>query len=250
MPNRIEWQSLVEGAGDIVLAFAADGRVVYANERARLAYGYSSDEFLQLRDRDLQGSDDRSPAVPANAGGAASSNRIIHRTKDGNLLHLEVSYGKPCTSDEQYRLMVARDVSHRLVAESEHRLFSSVFESSPEAIVIADAEQRILAVNPAFSHITGYGATEVIGKRPSLLSSGRHEREFYERMWHDLGSKGHWQGEIWNRRRDGEIYPQWQTITVVRDPAGRPANYVAIFADISERKAAEARISHLAYHDP
>lgn len=135
-------------------------------------------------------------------------------------------------------------------AEARMRLYAAMFENTREAVVIADAHERIVAVNPAFSDITGYGADEIIGRTPRVLSSGRQNADFYRTMWRAIEAAGTWSGEIWNRRKDGSIYAQWQSLSVIRDRRGRATHYVAIFSDITERKSAEARMSFLAYHDP
>ncbi len=129
------------------------------------------------------------------------------------------------------------------------RLASKVFESTLEGIMVTNTQRVIESVNPAFTQITGFKAHEVIGKTPSILSSGRHESLFYRKMWEDLTESGHWQGEIWNRRRNGEIYPEWLTINPVRNDAGQVVNYVGVFSDITKRKAAEEQMQFLAYHD-
>ena len=129
------------------------------------------------------------------------------------------------------------------------RLSAKVFDGSSEAIMITDTEQHIVTVNRAFTKVTQYRADEIIGKTPSILSSSRHDAAFFSSMWQSLENFGHWQGEIWNRRKNGEIYPEWLTISSVHDTAGKLTNYVAIFSDISDRKSAEARIEFLAYHD-
>lgn len=129
-------------------------------------------------------------------------------------------------------------------------LFAKVVENSEEAIIISDAENNILSVNKAFTKITGYTQEEVIGKNPKLLNSGRHEHDFYKAMWLSISQNGHWQGEIWNRRKTGEIYPEWISISTVRDAKDRIVNHVAIFTDITKRKMAEERINHLANYDP
>lgn len=134
-------------------------------------------------------------------------------------------------------------------AESQIRLYSTVFTSAREGMTITDAESRIVAVNPAFSAITGYAADEVIGKTPAILNSGRQGDDFYQGLWGDLAERGQWQGEIWNRRKDGGIYPEWLSISAVNDANGQSSNYIGIFSDISERKQQEARIHHLAHHD-
>ena len=131
----------------------------------------------------------------------------------------------------------------------ELRLAAKVFDNGSEAMMIADADNRIIAVNPAFTVITGFPAEEVRGKNPSVLSSGRHTPEFYQQMWRELQARDTWSGEIWNRRRDGEVYPQWLSICVVRNEEGAISNYIAAFTDITERKRAEEHIRQLAETD-
>ncbi|HSG23752.1 MAG TPA: diguanylate cyclase, partial [Azonexus sp.] len=124
------------------------------------------------------------------------------------------------------------------------------FEQSREAILITDAENRIVAVNPAFTEMTGYDAAETLGNDPKILSSGHAEPGFFALMWQSLAQNGYWQGEIWDKRKDGSTYPKWLSISVIRDEAGAVQNYVANFNDISSSKEAADRLAHLAYHDP
>jgi len=126
----------------------------------------------------------------------------------------------------------------------------AVFNHVGAAIMLADAQQRIQQVNAAFCRLTGYRAEEVIGKTPKMLASGRQGPIFYARMWQSLRESGSWEGEIWNRRKCGEIYPEWLIINALRDAEGEPAGYVATFSDISKLKHAESEIQHLAFYDP
>lgn len=125
-----------------------------------------------------------------------------------------------------------------------------VFEHTNDGITIADANGVIVAVNKAFSRITGYRPEEVIGKNPRLLQSGRQDGEFYRQMWEALIRRGSWQGEIWDRKKSGELFPAWQNITAIKDADGRIGGYIAVFSDISKIKATEERLFQLAYHDP
>jgi diguanylate cyclase (GGDEF)-like protein/PAS domain S-box-containing protein len=125
-----------------------------------------------------------------------------------------------------------------------------VFEQCSEAILISDKNNRITAVNPAFSRLTGYDSSDVVGRDPKLLASGRSDPNFSRQMWAALEQDGLWEGEIWDRRKDGSIFPKWLSITVTRNQAGEIENYVACFMDISEQKEAADRLLHLAYHDP
>jgi diguanylate cyclase (GGDEF)-like protein/PAS domain S-box-containing protein len=134
-------------------------------------------------------------------------------------------------------------------AEADLHLSAKVFESSVEGVVITDHEARILRVNRAFSKITGYSEAEIIGQRPSVLKSGRHDKEFYRGMWQSITDNGYWQGEIWNRRKNGEVYPEWLTISTVTNEAGQVTNLIGGFTDMSQQKQAEDRIQHLMYYD-
>ncbi len=128
-------------------------------------------------------------------------------------------------------------------------LFARLFENSGEAIIITDAERKILMVNPAFERITQYSAAEVIGEDPRLLSSGKQTAEFYRQMWSSIDALGHWSGEIWNRRKNGDVYPEWLSIGVIKNSKGKILNYISLFSDITKRKEAEHRIEFLAHYD-
>ncbi|OHX16092.1 diguanylate cyclase [Chromobacterium amazonense] len=129
------------------------------------------------------------------------------------------------------------------------RLAAKVFENTVEGIMITDADKRIRSVNRAFTEITGYTQHEVLGQKTSILSSGRHDEPFYEQMWQSISEQGSWQGELWNRRKNGEVYPEWLAINAVRNSLGEITHYVAIFSDLTERKAADDRIQFLAHFD-
>ncbi len=145
---------------------------------------------------------------------------------------------------------VFEDITARRQAAEDNRLMAKVFADSNEAIIISDADNRIVTVNAAFTRLTGYLPAEVIGHDPRLLSAGDTPPGLYAQMWSSLQATGTWEGELSDRRKNGETYPKWLTITVARDPLGRIANYIGSFVDISERKASEERIRHLALHDP
>ena len=138
----------------------------------------------------------------------------------------------------------------RVRADTRLRQAATVFESTREGVIITDLEGRILDVNRAFTEISGYSEPEVLGRNPSLLRSNRQDQSFYQSMWHSLKTVGHWQGEIWNRRKNGELYPQILTINTVADSQGRPSHYVGVMTDISQLKQSEARLEHLVHYDP
>jgi diguanylate cyclase (GGDEF)-like protein/PAS domain S-box-containing protein len=155
---------------------------------------------------------------------------------------------KPFNSAE---LQVRIDTHLRLKrAMDELRLAEKVFHSLGEAIIITDSNNRILKINPAFTEITGYTEEEVVGQNPKMLKSGRLDEDFYQKMWGTLQEKGNWRGEIWNRRKDGRIYPEWLSISTLRGWKGKVENYVGVFSDITQRKQAEELIRYQAHHDP
>lgn len=145
--------------------------------------------------------------------------------------------------------VIFSDITPRKEAEDKLRLLARVFEHSGEAIIITGADNAILATNNAFSRLTGYSQEDVLGKNPRILKSGNETREFYVAMWECLLKENFWQGEIWDKRKDGRLYPKWLAITVVRDELGDITNFIAGFTDISERKQAAQKIEHLAHHD-
>ena len=129
------------------------------------------------------------------------------------------------------------------------QLSAQVFESSRDAITITDAQGTIITVNEAFTTTTGYPMAEAVGRNPRILQSGRHDKEFYRVMWASIQEHGHWQGEIWNKRKNGEIYPEWLKITAVKNPSQDTTNYIAVFSDITGDISAAERIQRLAYYD-
>lgn len=138
----------------------------------------------------------------------------------------------------------------RVRADARLRQMAAVFESTREGVVITDLTPRILGVNRAYTEITGYQEEEVLECNPSLLKSGRQDPMFYQAMWQSIHETGHWQGEIWNRHKSGEVYPQLLTVSTVRDGDGRPTHYVGVMTDISQLKQSEERLERLAHYDP
>ncbi len=132
---------------------------------------------------------------------------------------------------------------------TERELASLIFKNSSQAMLISDADNNIISVNPAFTRITGYTEQEVIGKNPRIVFSGKHDKLFYQAMWEAINTEGHWSGEIWNKRKNGEIYPETLSINIIRNPEGKIDQYVGLFSDISEKKKADETISKQANYD-
>ena len=141
------------------------------------------------------------------------------------------------------------DITRLREAETRLRLADKAIDHSADAIMVTTAEGQILRVNPAFTRVTGYTAEEVIGRTPALLRSGRHDATFYAAMWESVRRTGTWQGDIWNRRKDGSIFAERLSISAVRNTTGRLSHYVAVFSDVTEARVQEARFAHMAQHD-
>ncbi len=176
---------------------------------------------------------------------------ICHiRRADGLIRLCELSSRPLPIGDEDCMLTIARDITERQLMQEKLQQAATVFESTAEGVLITDTRQNIIAVNRAFSEITGYSEAEALGQTPRLLASGLHDSAFYAAMWHQLTSHGHWQGEISNRRKSSELYPSWLTISAVRNRENVVTHFVAVFADISSLKLAQARLDYQAHHDP
>jgi diguanylate cyclase (GGDEF)-like protein/PAS domain S-box-containing protein len=192
--------------------------------------------------------------LTADISAAARQRHVVtletcHRRKDGSTFDVEIAT-YPVDLDGQTVLYAsARDITERKRADEERRIAAVAFESR-QGMVVTDAGSTIIRVNRTFTELTGYEASEAVGGKPSLLKSGRHDAVFYAEMWRAIRHDGFWQGEIWNRRKSGEIYPEWLTITAVRDAQGAITHYVASFWDITRRIEDETEIRNLAFFDP
>jgi diguanylate cyclase (GGDEF)-like protein/PAS domain S-box-containing protein len=162
---------------------------------------------------------------------------------------LSVSRKGAASGESNSFIVLSRDITEHKAAEEALRIAATTFETQ-EAILITDPDSRILRVNRAFEEITGYSAEEMVGQTPSILQSGRHDAAFYQAMWSALHDSGKWSGEVWDRRKNGEIYPKFMTITAVYADNQQVSNYVAVFTDISRRKQSEQEIHQLAFYDP
>lgn len=168
---------------------------------------------------------------------------------DGDVVYIKDYITVVKENDQPVALRgIFADVSSQKTHEEQLRLSATVFESS-DAVCITDSQGKIIQVNKGFTRITGYAENEVVGRNPNVLSSGKQSPSFYKKMWHDIQHNNHWQGEIWNKRKNGEIYAEWLTITPVFDDDNNVSNYVGIFSDISDKKQIEQEIEHKSSHD-
>ena len=250
--------AIFEGALDASLLMSASGVIIGWNPQAEKIFGWTKQEaigrmlhetILPLRFREAHA---KGIAHFLETGeGRLLNSRIevfaLHR--DGHEFPIELSITPLKMQGKQEFSAFIRDITERRTREEELRLAATVFETVDHAVVITDTENKIITVNPAFTNITGYTRDEVVGKNPHVLSSGKHPPEFYEDLWGRLTAEGSWHGEVWNRRKLGEMYVEQLSIHLVRNEHGHPTHHVGTFSDISERKAAEEHIQHLAHYD-
>lgn len=249
-------ENLITSATVIILVLESDGSIQSFNPYLESLSGYTLAEMQgkQWTEHFLPDSaKSKVQQIMQEAGAGTVSQGIINpiRTKDGRELMIE--WRNQPLFDQQGTpvgiLAIGQDVTSRLHSEEQLQLAASVFTHAQEGICITSADGTILDVNEAFSRITGYPRAEALGQNTRLLKSGRHEIEFYQDLWTDLIDHGQWSGEIWNRRKNGEIYPELLTISEVLDREGQIGHYVAIFTEISAIKAYEEQLKLMAHYD-
>jgi len=219
------------------------------NESAIGHYGYSRQEFLSMTLKDLRPAEDVPALLQAAERPGSQGNTFRHRKKDGALIHVDIASRDFQFSDRVARLVLANDVTEKKQAEEQLRLAASALENAAEGVMIYSEQRRIVFVNRAFTRITGYSVAEAMGQSADFLRSTEHDAGFYEGVWSQIRDTGSWQGELSRRRKDGAIYPEWRSISAVRDSAGNTTHFVAVFSDISQANEAKERLQFLAHHD-
>lgn len=231
-----------------------DGVLTYANPKFAEIFGYDPDELMHKKILDLIYEKDQ-PLVIENVNkrlkGKAKSLRYEFRglKKDLTIIEIEVLGTHIVFKGKPAIIGSAMDITERKENSERLRMAQKVFENTIEGIVVTDTKGMIQMVNPAFTAITGYTPDEAIGRNPRLLKSERHNQLFYKDMWDALIKTGTWQGEIWNRRKNGETYPEWLTISAIKNDYGETTHYISVFNDITEHIRKEEHIKHLAYFD-
>lgn len=250
--KELEYQTIVQTTTDgFWIANAQDARILDANEAYCRMIGYSRDELLSMHIFDVE-VNESAEETPAHTKTIMTSKHDFfetrHRHKQGHLIQIEASVSYSELRGGVFFVFV-RDISARKRHEEELALAASVFNASSASILITDADNRIVSVNPAFTAITGYEPHEVMGRMPSMLSSGKQSKAFYHDMWQSLKRDQNWHGELWNRRKDGELYAEQLTINVIVNRDGSVHRHVAIFSDITEKKHAEDLMLRQANYD-
>lgn len=258
--HRRRLELVIEGTAAGTWIWWPQSGALEINERWARILGYTADELAPVDFetwRRLSRQEDLAIAEAALAAHATGQSpiyeaRLRMRHQDGHWVWV-LTRGRIVERDAQGEVLVYagthQDVTAQVLAEERLRLAASVFTHSHEGILITDPEVRIVEVNEAFTRITGYRREDAIGQPPSLLKSGRHGPDFYRELWASLAERGYWAGEIWNRRQNGECYPQFLTISSVRDESGQLLNYVALFSDITVQKQYQQRLERIAHFD-
>jgi diguanylate cyclase (GGDEF)-like protein/PAS domain S-box-containing protein len=237
MPETISdnLQLILDAITDGVVMVNNLGKVLYANQSAEHIF-----EHEHLIGKTL--------AIPINP--SATTPQEINLIRPSGIGWAELRSAPIMWHGEPAYVIGVRDITESKAADKRLRQAAAIFENTRDGVMVVNNQLRITHINTAFTDITGYSEAEAIGQRASLLRSGRHNTEFYREMWQSINTTGHWQGEIWNRRKNGEVYPELLSISAVTEKSGEVSNYVGIFADISKIKASEVQLDFLAHHDP
>ncbi len=222
---------------------------INVNDALCASLGYSREELMRMNWSELTYPEDLAldneqfnRVLKGEIDSYELDKRFVH--KDGHLVYtrLAVSCVRKNDATVDYIVALVDDISERKQAEEELHLAAMVFLNSSEAMTVTDSKGNIVSINPAFTQITGYTLEEVVGRNARFLSSGRHDNEFYRTMWEELNNTGRWQGEIWNRRKNGELYLEWITINAIYHDDGLLYRYVSLFSDITQKKESDELI--------
>lgn len=226
------------------------------NDAAVLEYGYSREQFLAMTIADIRPQGEMAALNielerTRRAGHHAYSNTGIwqHRRANGQLIWVEITGHKFRFEGRPAEIILAHNVTERVETEKQLHLHAQVFESSRDGILVLDAGHQVISVNPSFCQITGYTPEELIGKTPPLVAMDDEQDSFYQQLWERLETDGHWQGEVENRRADDSRFPQWLSLSEIRDKHGTISYYTALISDLSDVRAAQERITYLSHYD-
>ncbi|ODB91889.1 bifunctional diguanylate cyclase/phosphodiesterase [Candidatus Thiodiazotropha endoloripes] len=235
-----------------------DGKVTYSNPAHHEILGYPEGDLIGKRIWDNEISEEASNRLKGYLDYLVKERPepepyiTKNIRKDGSSLWMKVVWDYQLNEAQEVQgfISVISDISDSVAKEQRLQQAAEVFKSTGEGVIITDRDTNIIDVNQAFCEITGYAEDEIIGKQPNYFSSGKHDRWFYEDLWETIKSKGHWRGEIWDRRKNGELFPQLMTISEMTDDQGEVSGYVAVSRDITAFKDVEQRLEFLANHDP
>ncbi|WP_455200370.1 EAL domain-containing protein [Kaarinaea lacus] len=254
--TEIQYEALQGTVSEGVVTCGATGVIESINPMAAQMLGIPTDEVPGKRLTEFLDSDSQHGVEQYLQSALSNRVDLLPRLKeeveakrtDGTRFPMELTISSTRLSGRYVFTCILSDITFIKQKEEELQLAATAFETHT-AILITSVKGTILRVNPAFTQITGYTEEEAVGANPKMLQSGHHGKDFYDVFWHSIKTTGKWEGEIWNKRKNGEIYPEWQTITAVKNNAGEVTHYVATFQDITERKQTQALIEHHAFYD-
>lgn len=247
-------RTITDALPGLVAYFDRDLRCGFANKGYLDWHGKSAEEMDGLSLKELLGPTlfaINEPHIRAVLSGQSPQVERYLTKRDGSIGHVLANYIPDIDAQGTIIgfVLVVTDIKAFKHAEAQLKLAANIFDNTAEGIMVTDKDGIILSVNPAFTSITGYPAQEAIGQSPSMLKSDRHGREFHQSVWKSIATTGKWEGEIWNRRKNGELFLQWQTITSIPASPGDEGRYVSVFHDITERWENNESIKRLAFHD-
>ncbi|MFP3977563.1 diguanylate cyclase domain-containing protein [Marinobacter sp. KMM 10035] len=247
-------KTIVDSTPNMMGYWGTDLRCRYANNAFSAWYGIPPEDVIGIRFQDLVSEQLfalNEPHIRAVLAGETQRFERTLKKADGSLGHIIGHYIPDFDSDGVVKgfAIQASEVTVLKEVEAKLKLAACVFESMPDGVLITDIHGTILSVNPGFIEITGYAEEDAVGQTPRILQSKQHDQAFYAAMWETIKADGRWHGEIWNRRKDGELYLQRMTISMVPDESGEPVRYVSVFSDITTLWRKDEHIKHLAFHD-
>jgi diguanylate cyclase (GGDEF)-like protein/PAS domain S-box-containing protein len=245
-------------ATDNAIAITDNQAVIqWANPAYSRLTGYSLEETVGNRIRELTDTGEQKHEFftalwQTILDGKVWRGELVNQRKNGTNYHEEVTITPIRSGNHEitHFIAVKQDITERKLTEEHLREAAIVMSNTHEGVLITDTTPKIIAVNDAYTNITGYSAAEIIGKNPSILSAGRESKSFYRDMWQEIVERGYWQGEVWNRRKNGESYPQLLAISTVYDDHQLPVRYIGVFSDITQMKENQAQLEFMAQHDP
>jgi len=254
--ERLVFQSILDNSSAMIYAFDRDGHCILANNATLQSMGVTRDSLIGERRSEhwLKSLDSEVPEhgdqTVFDTGQAQIFEETLRTDAAGERHFVSNKFLLRDPAGEDFAVgCIATDVTQSRDNELRLQLAMQVFSKGSEGIMISDQENRIISVNNAFEIITGYPESEALGRTPSMLASGKHDKAFYKSMWTAIEATGHWEGEIYNRRKSGELYPQWLNASRVCANSGETTHYISVFSDISHRKLAEEEIERLAFYD-
>ncbi len=253
--DLLRYKEIFSTDTDLVIYYDNDHRCLLANKVAARYLGYSVEELVGMHARDIVG--ERYQFYEPLVREMCRTLKPVTITREGvdfrgcGRRDIEITFTPYCAGDGVVISFVVRvrDITEQLAQERRLRLMAQTIEAAREGVIIADTNGNIELVNPAFTVITGYSEQEVLGKNPRMLQSDRHDDDYYRQMWATLLEDGQWQGEIWNKRKNGDIYPEWLSITAIISGSG-VSHYVAVFADLTSHNAMMQKLEHQSHHHP